>query len=149
MRWRGRRVLVLGLAVLIVVTGAGWGLYAWYRHATYGTVADQQELTVAIAAGDRLTLAVPDRGASAGDHWTAQVPATGVLRAVDEQFTYSRVHDRLFGPADGGGAGTRYFIYQADAPGEVTVTLSNCYRGCASASDKAESTATIWLVTVS
>ncbi|GAA4604764.1 hypothetical protein BJY16_005132 [Actinoplanes octamycinicus] len=149
MRWRGRRVLGLGLAGLIVAAGAGWGLYAWQRHTTYGTVADQQELSVTVATGERLTLAVPDRGASAGDHWTAQVAAPDVVRAVDERLAYSSVHDRLFGPELGGGAGTRYFIFEAAAPGEVAVTLTNCYRGCKTPADKAESTATIWLVTVS
>ncbi|WP_189334981.1 protease inhibitor I42 family protein [Actinoplanes ianthinogenes] len=148
MLWGGRRVAGLVLAVLVVVAGAGWGLYAWRRHATYGTMADQQELKVTLATGDRLTLVVPDRGASIGDHWTAQLPDSGVLRAVDERFTYSSVHDRLFGPALGGGSGTRYFIFEASTPGEVTVTLTNCFRGCKFPADKAESTATTWLVTV-
>jgi hypothetical protein len=54
----------------------------------------------------------------------------GVLTTVGNRKIMSNLADRLFGPAAGGGGGTRYFIYTATAPATARVTLANCFQGC-------------------
>ena len=141
-----RRVLSWSLAVMIVAAAGGWGAWVWWKHATYGRTITEAELTATVEAGDRFSLAVPDRGASVGDSWSATVTPEGVLTAVGNRKVISNVYDRIFGPAAGGGAGTRYFTYTAEAPGTARVTVTNCFQGCDEPSPLSRSVA--WQITV-
>jgi hypothetical protein len=38
-----------------------------------------------------------------------------------------------------GGGGKRYFVFTAAEPGDSAIELYNCFRGCQSADDKAQS----------
>jgi hypothetical protein len=122
--------LVWSLAVVIIVVAAGWGALALRDHLTFGEKISEDRLTVTVGQGDRFSLAVPDRGASVGDSWSASVTPQNVLTAVDNRKVMSNIWDRVVGPAAGGGGGTRYFTYTADVPGTVQVTLANCFQGC-------------------
>lgn len=130
-------LLLAGLAVAAVMVR---------HHFVYGRVVDETQLTVTVHRGDRLSLAVPDAGASVGDSWSAVVAPDGMLRQVDNRKVMGNLLDRIFGPAAGGGAGTRYFIYRADAAGAATVTLSDCFQGCHEPSPYSRSV--VWTITV-
>ena len=143
-----RRVLSWSLAVAILLAAAVWGGLALHERATLGTKITEDDLTVEVDEGDRFSLAVPDRGASVGDSWTATVTPAGVVAAVEDRKVMSSVWDRVFGPEAGGGAGTRYFIYTAEAPGTVRVTLANCFQGCREDDPQGLSREVTWTVTV-
>jgi inhibitor of cysteine peptidase len=143
-----RRVLWWSLAVVIVVAAGGWGALAWRERATFGTKITDDRLTVRVEPGDRFSLAVPDRGASVGDSWSDKVTPEGVLAAVDDRKVMSDLRDRMIGPEAGGGAGTRYFIYTARAPGTARVILANCFRGCGDGYTRGLSRSVTWTVTV-
>jgi hypothetical protein len=143
-----RRVLSWSLAVAILLAAAVWGGLALHERATFGTKITEDELTVEVDEGDRFSLAVPDRGASVGDAWSATVKPDGVVATVEDRKVMSNVWDRVFGPEAGGGAGTRYFIYTAEAPGTVRVTLANCFQGCRDDYSRGLSREVTWTVTV-
>jgi hypothetical protein len=125
-----RRVLLWSLGAVIILAAGGWGARALWEHATFGRKITQDQLTVTVGRGDRFSLAIPDRGASVGDSWSATVAPDGVLTQVDNRKIMSNRGDRIFGPEAGGGGGTRYFVFTADAPGTARVTLANCFQGC-------------------
>jgi inhibitor of cysteine peptidase len=133
-------VVLIGLAGLLVVRGV--------QRARYGEVHDEASTTITVDRGGRFSLTVPDRGASIGDWWTAEIqPAGGVILARSE-LIYANLVDRLVGPATGGGRGTRVFVFDARRSGSVTITLHNCYRGCDNESTRAESRDAVWTVRV-
>jgi hypothetical protein len=123
-------VSLWSLAVVIVLAAGGWGAVALWEHTTFGRKITETELTVTVERGDRLSLAVHDRGASVGDSWSATVTPEGILTPVGNRKTMGNLGDRLFGPSAGGGGGTRYFSYTADAAGTARVSLTNCFQGC-------------------
>jgi len=143
-----RRVLSWSLAVAILLAGGTWAAVTLQERATFGTKITEDDLTVEVNEGDRFSLAVPDRGASVGDAWSATVTPDGVVAAVEDRKVMSNVRDRVFGPEAGGGAGTRYFIYTAEAPGTVRVTLANCFQGCRDDYSRGLSREVTWTVTV-
>lgn len=143
-----RRVLWWSLAVVVIVAAVGWATLALRERATFGTKISEEELTVTVGRGDRFSLAVPDRGASVGDSWSATIIPEGVLDPVDDRKVMSNVWDRLVGPDAGGGAGTRYFTYRAEGPGTARVTLTNCFRGCQDDYSLGVSRSVTWTVTV-
>jgi hypothetical protein len=143
-----RRVLWTVAAVVVLAAGATWGGLAWHQHATYGTVVREDQKTLTVDRGDRFSLAVPDRGASVGDSWSSSVGPGGVLTPVDNRMVMSNLADRVFGPLAGGGAGTRYFIYDGDRSGRATVTVANCFQGCDHPTKAAESRSITWTITV-
>jgi hypothetical protein len=139
------RVVALLVALLVVMVLAGTTL-ADRLH--YGTVADRDTTALTVRVGDRFSLTVPDRGASVGDHWTAATDPAGVVSlAGDEQVTDNPA-GRLVGPLLGGGAGTRYFLFDARRAGQTRITLSNCFQGCRYADTQAASIKVTWTVTV-
>ncbi|MEQ4302377.1 protease inhibitor I42 family protein [Plantactinospora sp. B6F1] len=134
-------ILVVGLATIVGLT---------IRHnARYGTVLDQQATSATVEPGDRLSIRVPDRGASVGDNWSATAEPADVLALVEDELIFDSLTDRIFGPADGGGGGNRYFLFDARRFGQVTVTLTNCFQGCATERTRAASETVTWTVTVS
>ncbi|MEU8229344.1 hypothetical protein AB0C12_07035 [Actinoplanes sp. NPDC048967] len=143
-----RRVLSWSLAVAILLAAAVWGGLTLRERATFGTKINEEDLTVEVDEGDRFSLAVPDRGASVGDAWSAAATPDGIVAAVEDRKVMSNVWDRVFGPEAGGGAGTRYFIYTAETPGTVRVTLANCFQGCRDDDSRGLSREVTWTVTV-
>ncbi len=133
---------------MVVLAGAGWGGLTLYRRHVYGTVFTDSQLTVSVGAGDRFSLAVPDRGASVGDAWSTEVTSTGVLTPQGRRTRSRSLLDRIGPPRLGGGQGTAYFLYDARAAGTTTVTLSNCFQGCDHPTTKAESRDVTWTITV-
>jgi hypothetical protein len=132
--------------VLIVVAVAGPAIR---RNLRYGAVLDRQTATATVDVGDRFSVRVPDRGASVGDDWTASAdPADRVVLVGDELVPDSLI-DRLFGAADGGGGGSRYFRFEAEGAGQVTITVTNCFQGCRNDRTRAASEAVTWTVTIS
>lgn len=136
------------IAAFVVLVAAVWGGFAWRHHATFGTIADEDRATLTVDRGDRFSLAVPDRGASVGDSWSARVSPDGVLSSVEDRKVMGNIVDRIFGPQIGGGSGTRYFVYDADHAGTAAVTLSNCFQGCDHPTKSAESRSISWTITV-
>ena len=143
-----RRVLLWSLAVVITLAGATWAALTLHDQATYGSELTETTRTPTLNQGDRFSLAVPDRGASVGDSWTAAVAPDGIVTATGNRKVMSNVWDRIFGPAMGGGAGTRYFTFTADNPGAATVTLSNCFQGCHDDYTRGVSRTVSWTITV-
>jgi inhibitor of cysteine peptidase len=143
-----RRALWTVALTVVLAAAATWGGFAWHRHATYGTIAGEDRTSLTVARGDRLSLAVPDRGPSVGDSWSAVMAPDGVLTQVDNRMIMSSLADRIFGPLTGGGGGTRYFIYEADHSGAASVTVSNCFQGCDHPGKTAESRRITWRITV-
>lgn len=137
------------LAVVLLLVAGGAGGYALWRHLTYGTVATEDDPVVRVDAGDRFSIAVPDRGASVGDWWTVKSSPEGPVALRGERMVPSNLSDRLFGPNPGGGGGTRYFVFDAKKPGTVTITLHNCFQGCRDAQSDGLSRTVEWQVTVS
>lgn len=134
-------VIVLGLAGFLAVRGI--------QRARYGEVHAEGTAVVAVGQGDRFSLAVPDRGASVGDHWTLSTQPGGVLNPVRTQLIAGNIVDRVLGPAPGGGGGTRYFVFDARRAGTVKVTLHNCFQGCHDERTRAASRDVTWTVSVS
>ncbi|MEV4755247.1 protease inhibitor I42 family protein [Micromonospora sp. NPDC049559] len=143
-------VILLGgcLAVAVLVGGTVAGALALRTKVRYGTVADRSRPALTVRAGDRFTLTVPDRGPSVGDSWRAAVEPAGAAEARGSELVLSHPVERILGPAVGGGAGTRHFIFVAVRPGRLTVTVTNCFQGCRDAETRAASTALLWTVTV-
>jgi inhibitor of cysteine peptidase len=133
-------VLVVGLAGVVTVHVV--------RRARWGDVRDETRITVAIDRGGRFTLAVPDRGASVGDHWTASVRPEGAAVLVRSELVAGNVFDRVLGPANGGGGGTRYFVFDARRAGSAAITLHNCFQACADDRTRAASRDLTWTVKV-
>jgi hypothetical protein len=133
-------VLVLGLAGFLAVRGI--------QRARYGEVHAEGTGVVAVDPGDRFSLAVPDRGASVGDHWSLSMRPDGVVTHVRSQLIAGNLVDRVLGPAPGGGGGTRYFVFDARRAGTVTITLHNCFQGCRDERTRAGSRDATWTVSV-
>jgi hypothetical protein len=134
------------LAAVILGAALNWGALELRHQVIFGTVFDEKTLTATVQRGDRFSLVVADLGASVGDSWSAAVVPAAVLRTVADRQVMSSPVDRIFGPAAGGGAGHRYFIYVASEPGTATVTLSNCFQGCHEPSPYSRDV--VWTVTV-
>lgn len=135
--------------VVVVVLGAlTWGGVVFYRHRVYGTVYSESQTSVTVGKGDRFSLAVPDRGASVGDYWTAHVTPDGLLSGQSKRTRHQALLDRVRDPLLGGGQGTTFFTYDATATGTAKVTLSNCFQGCAGPESKAASRNVTWTITV-
>jgi hypothetical protein len=143
--------LLVGVAVVLVVAvvvAAVVGLLI-RRNTRYGTVLDRRATSATVKVGDRFTLKVPDRGPSVGDNWSATAQPGDVVTLVEEELLSGSLTDRILGPADGGGGGNRYFLFDARRPGQVTITLTNCFQGCQTESARAASETVTWTVTVS
>ncbi len=136
--------MLIVLIVAVVATGL-----TWRGHARFGAIADEQTTTLTVNVGGRFSLAVPDRGASVGDHWTASADPAGLVELVEKERMAAGLWDQVFGPSLDGGAGSRYFRYDAKRPGQVTITLSNCFQGCRNDHTRAESKTLSWTVTIS
>jgi hypothetical protein len=133
-------VLLVGLVGVVVTTGI--------QRARYGEVHAEGAATVTVDRGNRFSLAVPDRGASVGDHWTTAVAPDGAAVLVHSELIGDNIVDRMIGPAAGGGGGTRYFVFDARRSGSVTITLHNCFQGCGDDRTREESRDAVWTVTV-
>lgn len=137
--WRIAIFITVGV---LVVAGAVWGGLAVRSNLRYGYTADESQLSFTVDRGDRLTLVVYDRGGSVGDKWSYRIdPATGASYVDDE------------GPRNRGGligccSGDHRYIFRAAESGQVTITLVNCYRGCRTDADRAESREVTWTITV-
>jgi hypothetical protein len=143
---RGRWIVLWSLAAVVLGAALNWGAVEVRHHVVFGTVFDESDLTVTVQRGDRFSVVVPDLGASVGDSWSEAVVPAAVLRTVEDRQVMSNPMDRIFGPAAGGGAGHRYFIYVAGEQGTATVTLSNCFQGCHEPSPYSRDV--VWTVTV-
>jgi inhibitor of cysteine peptidase len=143
---RGRSILLCSAAAVPSLVGAAAGVVALRHRAAYGTVLDEMALTATVGSGHRFSLAVADAGASVGDSWSAAVAPDAPLTAVDNRVVMRSLLDRTLGPAAGGGAGTRYFVFRADRAGTARVTLSNCFQGCHRPSPYSRSL--VWTITV-
>jgi hypothetical protein len=139
--------LVAAGAVVLLVAGAVLGPMVSDR-VRYGAVYPADRLAVRVPAGARFSLAVTDRGASVGDRWEVTGPPGANVTFVRSELVMESLHDRLFGPAPGGGGGTRYFTYDARTAGHTTITLHNCFQGCDHPSRQALSSTLTWDVTV-
>ncbi len=133
-------LLLAGLAALAVSRSV--------RRAHFGTVHGENDTVISAGRGDRFSLAVPDRGASVGDRWTADVEPGGVVALRTSEHISDSLLDRVFGPGLGGGAGTRYFVFEATNSGSATIRLRNCFQGCHPESPSPESRTVVWTVTV-
>lgn len=142
------RWLIWSVVALIVAVAGVWGGISLYREATYGPRYDEQQQNVTVSVGDVFSLVVPDRGGSVGDDWTASIADDAVAAQEGSELVADSLRDRLFGAAPGGGAGDRLITFRAKATGFTQITLTNCYRGCATEQDKAESRSVSWNVTV-
>jgi hypothetical protein len=127
---------------------AGMAVANGVQRARYGDVHREGGAIITVAAGHRFSLAVPDRGASVGDHWSATVAPEGPVTLEHSEQIGGNLVDRLIGPAAGGGAGTRYFVFDARRTGSVTITLHNCFQGCQTDRARAASREAAWTVTV-
>lgn len=132
---------------MLAVAGV-WGGIALYRQATYGSRYAEQQSDVKASVGDVFTLVVRDRGGSIGDDWSASVADGAVAEQKNSELVADSLSDRWFGAAPGGGGGERLITFRAKAPGTTQITLTNCYRGCNTAENKAESRSVSWTVTV-
>ncbi|GII26028.1 protease inhibitor I42 family protein [Planosporangium mesophilum] len=143
-----QRWWLVTLAAVVVAALAGMAAINGVRRARYGDVHPQGDSAVVVGHGHRFSLAVPDRGSSVGDHWTAAATPDGVVALVRSEQVDGNIADRVFGPAIGGGAGTRYFVFDARRTGSVAITLHNCFQGCGTDRTTAESRDAVWTVTV-
>jgi Chagasin family peptidase inhibitor I42 len=143
-----RRWWIFVPAVVVVVGMAGFLALRAVQRARYGDVHTDGTSTVAVHRGHRFSLAVPDRGASVGDHWTVSAGPDGAVALVRSQLIAGNVVDRVLGPATGGGGGTRYFVFDARRAGTVTISLRNCFQGCHDERTRAASRDVTWTVSV-
>lgn len=143
------RWLIWSLIAVIVAAAGVWGGTALYRQTTYGARFAEQQPDVKVSSGDIFTLVVPDRGPSVGDDWTASIADETVVSQKESILVADSLMDRWFGAAPGGGGGQRLVTFRAKAPGTTQVTLKNCYRGCDTDENRAESRSVSWTVTVS
>jgi inhibitor of cysteine peptidase len=141
-------VLAVALAGLAGLVLAGLMLDAAVQRSRYGDLHSAGAAGVEVDRGSRFSLAVPDRGASVGDHWTVAVAPEGIAALTRSELVGGSILDRLFGPATGGGGGTRYFVFVARHPGATTITLRNCFQGCDSDRTRGASREAVWTVTV-
>ena len=143
-------VLACGcLAVAVLVAGTIWLGLALRTRLRYGTLAGRDRPAISVEAGHRFTLTVPDRGRSVGDRWRARVEPADAAGLVREEMVLRNPVEWIVGPALGGGAGTRYFVFEARHRGRCAVILSNCFQGCWDADTRARSESITWTVTVS
>ncbi|HZM76597.1 MAG TPA: protease inhibitor I42 family protein [Candidatus Limnocylindrales bacterium] len=142
------RWLIWSLVAVVLAVAGVWGGIALYRQATYGSRYAEQQRDVKASVGDVFTLVVPDRGPSVGDDWTAAVADAAIVTEEKSELIPDSLSDRWFGAAPGGGGGDRLITFRAKAPGTTKITLTNCYRGCQTAQDQAESRSVSWNVTV-
>jgi hypothetical protein len=142
------RVVVWCVVLVIVVGGAVWGGVALYRHKVYGAVFSDSQLSGAVAVGERFSLAVPDRGPSVGDSWSATAGAGELVTARGQRTLHKAPIDRVRAPLPGGGQGTTFFLYDAKAAGTATITLSNCFQGCDQPTPSSETRNVTWTITV-
>lgn len=143
------RISLLVTATLLALAGVAIGVGAVRRHVVLGTVAGEDRPAVEVDRGDRVSIAVRDRGASVGDSWTAATAPPGTLVPVAEHNVPRSWRERLFGRDSelaGGGDGTTYFVYEAKRSGSATVTLVNCFQGCDEPTPESRTVA--WQVTV-
>jgi inhibitor of cysteine peptidase len=143
-----RRRWWLGLVVLVLIGLAGLATAKVVQWTRYGDVHPEGGSAVVVDHGHRFSLAVPDRGPSVGDHWTAAATPDGVVTLVRNEQVDGNIAAWVLGPAIGGGAGTRYFVFDARRAGSVTITLHNCFQGCRTDRTTAESRDVVWTVTV-
>lgn len=134
--------------VIVVAGGAWWGGVTVYRHQVFGTVLTESQLNETVAVGDRFSLAVPDRGASAGDAWSAAAVPDNVLTGRGRRTWPHSLLDRFGSPGRGGGRGMSYFLYDAKSAGTVKVALTDCFQGCDHPTDQTQSRTVTWTITV-
>lgn len=88
---------------------------------------------IAIKRGERFSVVVPEN-ASVGDMWQLKQPPDAKIAKIEPD---DYVSDSPGGAV--GGGGKRYFVFTAAEPGDSSIGLYNCFRGCSSESTKAES----------
>jgi len=142
------RWLIWSLVAIVLAVAGVWGGVTLYRQATYGSRYAEQQGDVKVSVGDVFTLVVPDRGGSVGDDWTASIVDQAVASEERSELVADSLKDRWFGAAPGGGGGDRLITFRAKAPGTTQITLTNCYRGCNTQENRAESRSVSWNVTV-
>ncbi|MEU4241796.1 protease inhibitor I42 family protein [Actinoplanes sp. NPDC026619] len=145
---RFARIVLWVIVIVIVLAGAGWGGVSLYRHQVYGTVYSESELSVTVDKGGRFSLAVPDRGGSVGDAWTAQADAGGLLSAQGRRTRPDALVERVRDPLLGGGQGTTFFTYEAPKAGATSVALSYCFQSCDNPATQDQRRTVTWQVTV-
>jgi hypothetical protein len=143
-----RRWWIWILAAVVLVGLVGVAVAEGIQRTRYGDVHEEGAASVTVDRGHRFSLAVPDRGASVGDHWTAGVQAEGIATLAHSELIGGNIIDRVIGPANGGGAGTRYFVFDARRSGSVAITLHNCFQGCNSDRAREASRDAVWTVIV-
>ncbi|MEO3744694.1 protease inhibitor I42 family protein [Plantactinospora sp. B5E13] len=144
-----RRVVSIVVVVVVLAVAAVVGAVLIRRQVVYGTVLDRSSTSATVEVGDRFTLKVRDRGPSVGDSWSATTEPGDVVTLVGDELISDSPIDRIFGANDGGGAGQHYFRFDAERAGQVTITLTNCVRGCQTERTRAASETLTWTVTVS
>lgn len=88
---------------------------------------------IAIGHGERFSVVV-DENASVGDRWQVkQAPDPKIATPDRDEY----VADSPGGTV--GGGGKHYFVFTAHEPGDSAIELYDCFRGCTSDSDKAQS----------
>ncbi|WP_404816568.1 protease inhibitor I42 family protein [Streptomyces thermolineatus] len=87
--------------------------------------SDRTPVKVEVEAGEHFSLAVRE-SASAGDDWSVAAPGPDTSVAVEAGTDYEA--DPGTEDMDGAG-GTRYFTFEAKAPGRTEIVLRNCWRG--------------------
>ncbi len=144
---RGIKIALWCVIAVVLWVGIGLGASTVRRQVVFGDVHTEAAKAVTVGRGDRFSLAVRDRGASVGDHWTQRTAAPDVVTVREERHEPAGgVLAKLGG--DGGGDGTRYFVFEARRPGTTTVVLSNCFQGCTPGWREAVSRSISWTITV-
>ncbi len=144
---RGIKITLWCVIAVVLWAGISWGAVAARRRVIFGDVHTEAAKSVTVGRGDHFSLAVRDRGGSVGDHWTQQTAAPEIVTLREERHEpHGGVLAKLDG--DGGGDGTRYFVFDARKPGVTTVVLRNCFQGCAPGWRDELSRSVTWQITV-
>jgi predicted secreted protein len=110
----------------------------------HGTeIVPEDNKHIAVKRGERFSLVVEDN-ASVGDMWQIRTPP-------DPRIATGGTEDYVPSGPPGtiGGGGKRYFVFTANEPGDTSIELYNCFRGCQSEQDIARSVSYTLHVTVS
>jgi inhibitor of cysteine peptidase len=106
-------------------------------------IVPENDKRITVKRGERFSLVVEDN-ASVGDMWQVRTPPDpNIVTAESEDFAAS-------GPSGSvGSGGKRYFVFSAKEPGDTSIELYNCFRGCQSEQDISRSVSYTMRITVS